>query len=168
MYRARVGRLMRLRNTKALLAAMRILQQYEAIFASACQRGYAMIRIVFKQLFLWAGKRLSTMVPDCLRQLTMIKKNYSKTGKKCRVTFTLPSQVSASSVLLLGEFNNWDSQSLPMKQLKNGDFSATRSLNAGQSYRFRYLLDENRWENDWAADGYVANEYGSDDSIVTV
>ncbi len=35
-----------------------------------------------------------------------------------------------------------------MRVLKNGDFSATLSLEAGKSYRFRYLLDGKRWEND--------------------
>lgn len=98
----------------------------------------------------------------------MIKKSYSKTGKKCRVTFKLSRNVNAQSALLVGEFNNWDDGSLPMKKLKNGDFSATLSLDAGQSYRFRYLLDQSRWENDWDPDGYVANDFGTDDSVVAV
>lgn len=106
--------------------------------------------------------------PDLWRHLNLIKKSYTKTGKKCRVTFKLPSLVSADSALLLGEFNNWDNASSPMKKLKNGDFSTTLSLNAGQSYRFRYLLDESRWENDWEPDGYVANDFGTEDSVVTV
>ncbi len=29
-------------------------------------------------------------------------------------------------------------------------------------------LDGERWENDWSADEYVANAYGSDDSVVSV
>jgi len=40
-------------------------------------------------------------------------------------------------------------------------------LEPGRHYRFRYLLDGARWENDWVADAYVANEYGGDDSVVT-
>jgi hypothetical protein len=36
----------------------------------------------------------------------------------------------------------------------------------GHPYRFRYLLDESRWENDWKADRYEPNPFGSDDSIV--
>ena len=39
-------------------------------------------------------------------------------------------------------------------------------LAAGRRWRFRYLLDGARWENDWAADDYVANEFGGEDSVV--
>ncbi len=55
-----------------------------------------------------------------------------------------------------------------MKKLKDGSFSLTISLDAGQSYRFRYLLDNERWENDWDADAYVANQYGAEDSLLNL
>jgi len=28
------------------------------------------------------------------------------------------------------------------------------------------LLDDRRWDNDWATDGYVSNGFGGDDSVV--
>ena len=31
---------------------------------------------------------------------------------------------------------------------------------------YRYLVDGERWENDWAADTYAPNDYGGDDSVV--
>lgn len=98
----------------------------------------------------------------------MLKKSYTKTGKQCRVTFKLPAEVEAETAALCGEFNDWNQTANPMKKLKDGSFSATVSLPAGNSYRFRYLLDGSRWENDWEADSYAANEHGSDDSIVEV
>lgn len=98
----------------------------------------------------------------------MLKKNYSKTGRFCRITFKVPAEVNADQAALCGEFNNWDRTINPMKRLKDGGFSATISVPAGQSYRFRYLLDNQRWENDWEADAYVPNEHGSDDSLVNV
>ena len=98
----------------------------------------------------------------------MLKKNYSKTGSLCRVTFKLPSDVSAEMVHLCGEFNDWSPTKHPMKKLKDGSFSVTVSLEPGQSYRFRYLLDNERWENDWDADAYVANQYGTEDSLITI
>jgi hypothetical protein len=55
-----------------------------------------------------------------------------------------------------------------MSPRKDGRFSTTISLEAGQTYRFRYLVDGERWENDWGADGYVPNTFGSEDSIVKV
>ncbi len=98
----------------------------------------------------------------------MLKKAYSKTGRVCRVTFRLPAEVKAQKAMLVGDFNGWDTQATPMRVLKNGDFSVTLSLEAGQAYRFRYLLDGERWENDWAADAYAPNEFGGDDSVVQV
>lgn len=96
----------------------------------------------------------------------MLKKSFSKTGSSCRVTFKVPAEVEAQEVALLGEFNEWNPESHLMKQLKDGSFSVSVSLPAGQDYRFRYLLDGARWENDWEADGYVANEHGTEDSLV--
>ena len=98
----------------------------------------------------------------------MIKKNYSKAGRSCRVTFELPPEVNAKTACLCGEFNQWDQTSLLMKRRKDGSFTLTISLAPGRKYRFRYLLDNERWENDWAADAYVNNVFGSDDSIVAV
>lgn len=98
----------------------------------------------------------------------MLKKSFAKSGDSCRVTFKLPAEVHAETVHLCGEFNEWSPTSHPMKQLKDGSFSLTLSLDAGQSYRFRYLLDNERWENDWDADAYVANQYGSEDSLLNL
>jgi len=47
-----------------------------------------------------------------------------------------------------------------------GGFSVTVDLDAGRAYRFRYLLDGQRWDNDWAADAYQHNDFGGDDSVV--
>jgi hypothetical protein len=40
------------------------------------------------------------------------------------------------------------------------------SVAVGRRYRFRYILDGQRWENDWEADDYVDNDYGGQDSVV--
>ncbi len=99
----------------------------------------------------------------------MLKKNYKETDQKkvCHVTFKLPANVNASSAHLLGEFNDWDPTIHPMKRLKDGGFSVSLTLSPG-IYRFRYLLDGERWENDWEADSYMPNEYGSEDSVVEI
>lgn len=98
----------------------------------------------------------------------MIKKTYSKTGRSSRVTFELPPEVNAETAYLCGEFNEWDETAHPMKRRKDGRFSLTISLKPGQEYRFRYLLDGERWENDWEADAYVPNPFGTEDSVVKV
>jgi 1,4-alpha-glucan branching enzyme len=97
-----------------------------------------------------------------------MKKDYSKTGRSCRVTFELPAEANAETAALCGEFNGWDASQHPLKRRKDGSFSTTVSLKPGSEYRFRYLVDGERWENDWGADKYVSNEFGSEDSVVVV
>jgi 1,4-alpha-glucan branching enzyme len=98
----------------------------------------------------------------------MLIKNYSKSGTICRVTFKYNNSDSSENAALVGDFNNWSVQENPMKKLKNGAFSVTISLPAGNSYQFRYLLDGSNWVNDAEADSYVTNQYGEENSIVTV
>ena len=98
----------------------------------------------------------------------MLKKSYTKTGNICRVTFKLPAEVEAQTAALCGDFNDWDPAAHPMKKLKDGSFSTTVSLQPERSYRFRYWLDDARWENDWQADAYLPNDFGSEDSIVKI
>lgn len=98
----------------------------------------------------------------------MVKKSYLKTGRYCRVTFDLTPGEEFSRVSLCGDFNEWDPEARPMKPRKDGRFSITLSLETGRSYRFRYLLDGEHWENDWAADAYVPNDFGTEDSLVKV
>jgi hypothetical protein len=45
-------------------------------------------------------------------------------------------------------------------------WTTTVLLSPGSSYRYRFLIDGDRWENSWVADGYVANPFGSEDSVV--
>jgi 1,4-alpha-glucan branching enzyme len=100
-----------------------------------------------------------------------IKKEYLKTRKTCKVTFRLPriAAPDASSVHIVGEFNDWSLYANPMKKLKNGDFKITLELDPGRDYQFRYLVDGEKWENDWNADSYVKSPFGdSDNSIVSI
>jgi 1,4-alpha-glucan branching enzyme len=101
-------------------------------------------------------------------EVDMVKKNFSKTGRTCRVTFDLPAHVEARKAFLCGEFNDWSPKTHRMEHRKDGRFSVTVTLEAGRPYRFKYLLDGSRWENDWAADAYVPNQFGSEDSLVKV
>lgn len=96
-----------------------------------------------------------------------MKKTLSKSGGTCRVTFELPAEVGAKTVSVVGDFNNWDKQSHPLTARRGGRFSRTISLDANSEYRFRYWVDNERWENDWDADKYVSNEFGTEDSVVT-
>jgi predicted carbohydrate-binding protein with CBM48 len=82
------------------------------------------------------------------------------------VTFTLPAEVHSGTVALCGEFNNWSAEHVWLQRGSDGSWRATVALEPGRSYRYRYLLDGERWENAWQADCYVPNSYGSADSVV--
>lgn len=100
----------------------------------------------------------------------MIRKSYTKTGKKCRVTFKLEPSENAPirEAVVLGDFNGWNPAVTPLKARKNGSFSATASLESGRDYRFRYLVDGRLWITDEEADARVPNRFGDLDSVVQV
>ena len=98
----------------------------------------------------------------------MLKKNYTKSGRSCRITFKVPAGVEAESVTLLGDFNAWDAESHPLTRRKDGSYSTTISLAAGQDYRFRYLVDRDQWVNDEEADREVSNGFGTSDGVISV
>ena len=99
-----------------------------------------------------------------------LAKRYLKTRPVCRVSFRLPAEVAPGecSVHLTGDFNGWEIDATPMIRLKSGDYGVTVDLETGREYRFRYLIDGCRWENDWAADRYDPNPHGGFDSVVVV
>ena len=83
-----------------------------------------------------------------------------------RVTFTVDPRAGARTAAVCGEWNDWSASADVMHRDAEGGFSLTVSLGTGRAYRFRYLLDGQRWDNDWAADAYVRNGFGGDDSVV--
>ena len=84
------------------------------------------------------------------------------------ITFTLPAEVDADRVALCGEFNDWSVEDILLERDGDGVWQARVALTPGRTYRYRYLLDGQRWENGWEADTYLPNPYGSDDSIIVV
>jgi 1,4-alpha-glucan branching enzyme len=100
-----------------------------------------------------------------------VKKSYSKGRQVCKVTFSLPKPAvsGAKSVVVVGDFNDWGSKPTPLKPQKDGSFATALELEAGRTYRFRYLIDGKKWENDWAADRYEASDIaGAENSVVEV
>ncbi|HNY66421.1 MAG TPA: isoamylase early set domain-containing protein [Deltaproteobacteria bacterium] len=100
-----------------------------------------------------------------------IKKQYLKNKPVCKVTFTLPRDRAseAQNVALMGDFNDWNPGTTPMKRRRDGSFEATLNLDTGHEYQFRYLLNNNTWENDDSADKYVRSPYGdTENSVIAV
>ena len=100
-----------------------------------------------------------------------IKKKYLKSKPVCKVTFRISEEIgkSAATAHVVGEFNEWDISSTPMKKLKKGAFTATLNLEKGREYQFRYLLDNSHWQNDGDADKLVPSPFGdSENSVIAI
>lgn len=102
----------------------------------------------------------------------MLKKQFVKSREVTKVTFELarkeiPNDISADSVHLVGEFNDWDQSETPMTYSKNKKaFWVAVDLEPGRRYQFRYLVNGGYWCNDWEADEYVPGAFGQDNSVV--
>jgi 1,4-alpha-glucan branching enzyme len=94
----------------------------------------------------------------------MLKKRILEDRGVVRVTFELPADVQGETVHLVGDFTSW--KGVPMEKVNNGKWQATLDLDPGRSFEFRYLIDGARWENDWAADQYVSNPFGHENSVI--
>jgi hypothetical protein len=81
------------------------------------------------------------------------------------VTFTIPARPDIDDAAVVGDFNDWSNTATMMTRVGE-TFSVTVTLPGGRRYQFKYLLNGHRWENDWAADDYVGNRDGGEDSVV--
>ena len=95
----------------------------------------------------------------------MISKTLSAVPGRVHIIFELPSCVWADHIYLIGEFNDWNQGSIPMKQTRAGIWRAELDLPCGRTYEFRYLAD-GRWLTDNHADGFTTNSFGTQNSIV--
>ncbi len=84
-----------------------------------------------------------------------------------KVTFSLPISIETNSVYLVGDFNSWDERSLPMLRTPERTWEITIELERNREYEYRYLVNEKDWHNDWVADDYRPNPFGSDNSVVS-
>lgn len=93
-----------------------------------------------------------------------IKKQFLKNQQGCKITFQLKDNVDGiESARIIGDFNNWDIHSEPMRKLKTGGFSQTINLETGKSYQFKYLINDSQWINEPDADQLVPNGIGEGD-----
>ena len=100
----------------------------------------------------------------------MLKKQYIKSRDVYKVTFRLAKreqpEYEVSSVNLVADFNDWSFTDMPMTKLKNGDFKVIVELEAGKEYEFRYLLNGEKWYNEWEADDYILGDFGKDNCVI--
>jgi len=83
------------------------------------------------------------------------------------VVFSLPAGTRAERVTLCGDFNNWSLDSISLAQGDDRAWSVTVPLTPG-TYRYKFLLDGETWENGPDADRLEDNAYGTQDSVIDV
>ena len=98
----------------------------------------------------------------------MIQKTFLEVDGRlvARINFSLPEAIWADHITLVGDFNQWDTQSHPFQRNGSGIWRIILDLEPRRTYQFRYLADGKDWMNDQEADAHVHNNYGSDNSVV--
>ncbi len=86
-------------------------------------------------------------------------------SKPKRIGFTLLNP-QAASVLLAGDFNDWDTASLPMKKDKKGTWRISLHLDPG-TYQYNFYVD-GEWKNDPNCTELVPNPFGTFNSVKRV
>ncbi|MCI2284193.1 isoamylase early set domain-containing protein [Colwellia sp. MSW7] len=95
----------------------------------------------------------------------MLTKKFFKTKDEAEVTFEF-TRSDVSSVALFADFNDW--QAIEMKfNKKSKSFKTKVRLPKDGTFHFKYLLNNTEWENDYKADQYQPNAFGTENSVVT-
>ena len=97
---------------------------------------------------------------------TMIKKRPSRNEHKVIVTFAIPDSVWADRLHLVGDFNDWNRESLPFHHNGRDVWQVEVELEQGGEYHFRYLVDGEYWRSEYHADRHAAGKDGMCDSVV--
>jgi 1,4-alpha-glucan branching enzyme len=68
-----------------------------------------------------------------------------------RVTFALPVDEPGGAVSVVGNFNDWNPHTHPLRKRANQTRSATVKVKAGTKLQFRYLAEGGVWLDDETA-----------------
>ncbi|MBD0315142.1 MAG: isoamylase early set domain-containing protein [Nitrospiraceae bacterium] len=74
---------------------------------------------------------------------------------------------AATTVTLVGDFNQWDQKGRPMKRDAGGLWKVALRLAPGR-YEYKFVINGERWEEDPLNLNRVRNEHGTFNSIRTV
>ena len=85
----------------------------------------------------------------------------SKVSKQ-KVSFTI-ADPEAQSVVLVGDFTDWEAKAVQLKKQKNGQWKATVPLAPG-SYEYRFVVD-GQWRDDPQCQERRENAFGSQNCV---
>ncbi len=93
----------------------------------------------------------------------LVQQERLKNGKTVELSLQAPE---AKEVFVAGEFNQWDTQSTPMKRGKDGNWKVKTSLPPGR-YEYKFLVD-NRWMEGLPGTELVPNRFGTQNCVLRV
>ncbi|MCC9166630.1 isoamylase early set domain-containing protein [Pontibacter harenae] len=96
----------------------------------------------------------------------MIQKTSYKTKDYCKVKFTVDAE-NAESVEILGLNGDWDTP-VAMSKKKDGTFATEVQLPKNSRHEFKYRVNGSDWINEPEADEQSSNEYGGQNSVITL
>ena len=82
----------------------------------------------------------------------MIKTSSPGRDGSVKVTFSLPADQPAGTVSVVGNFNDWDPHTHPLRKRANRTRSAAVTVKAGTTLQFRYLAEGGMWFDDESVD----------------
>ena len=85
--------------------------------------------------------------------------------KRKRITLSIEAPY-AETVLLMGDFNQWNEKKHPMKKGNHGMWEKIIMVPPGR-YEYRFLVD-GQWRNDSTNDQICANCFGSTNNILNI
>lgn len=74
---------------------------------------------------------------------------------------------SASSVAIVGDFNDWQQNASPLHRVRDGVWAITIPLAPGR-YHYTFVVDGTRWEADPLAPRAMEDDFGRPNSVITV
>ncbi|WP_440877139.1 isoamylase early set domain-containing protein [Thalassotalea sp. PLHSN55] len=95
----------------------------------------------------------------------MLTKRFFKTKNETEITFEHPGEID-NQVELIAEFNDWQPLAMTYSK-KHKAFRAKVRLPKDTDFQFRYLVNNEIWQNDHQADRYLLNSFGTDNSVVS-
>jgi 1,4-alpha-glucan branching enzyme len=97
------------------------------------------------------------------KKKSVTQKKQNLEVKEVEFSFYAPE---ARNVFLAGEFNQWDTRSLPMTKDEEGVWRLMVELNPG-SYEFKFFVD-GAWFEDLTGAQLVPNPFGTQNYVVGV
>jgi len=91
---------------------------------------------------------------------------YARPVDGTAVQFALPVP-AAHEVVVVGDFNHWDTHATPLRRTPNGTWQTTVRLKPG-AHVYSFVVDGTRWVPDPAAPLAPGSDFGAPNSLVTV